>query len=73
MRPLPVAADTLGNIVSVCSSGFLFGPKRQCRSMFAARRIYATCIYLGAMLLTLIVAFSHGPKPIVLLLIFIQW
>ena len=64
---------TIGNIVSICGSGFLFGPKRQCRSMFAARRREATCIYFAAMLLTLIVALSGGPKPIVLLLIFIQW
>lgn len=64
---------TLGNIVSLCSTGFLFGPKRQCRSMFAANRIHATGIYLGAMLLTLIVAFARGPTPIVLALIFIQW
>ena len=64
---------TLGNIISICGTGFLFGPKRQCRSMFAAKRIWATSIYVTAMLLTLIVAFSRGPKMLVFLLLFIQW
>lgn len=64
---------TLGNLVSIGSSCFLFGPKRQCKSMFAAKRALATSIYLCAMIVTLIVAFKHGPFPIIIILIVTQW
>ena len=43
---------TMGNLVSLAGTGFLFGPKRQCRQMFAKVRRVATCVYFAAMLLT---------------------
>ena len=47
---------TLGNITSLCSSGFLFGPRRQLRVMRKAKRRIAVGVYLGLMVLTLTVA-----------------
>lgn len=64
---------TLGNFVSLLSSGFLFGPKRQCRNMTRARRRVAAGIYLGAMLLTLIGGFMRWPFIILIFLVFVQW
>jgi len=65
---------TLGNIISICSSGFLFGPMRQLRNMGRAKRRVAVAIYLGAMLLTLVLAFCL-PKvgPLILISVFAQW
>jgi hypothetical protein len=54
---------TFGNIVSIAGSGFLLGPKRQCRNMSRARRRWATAIYLSMMVLTLFLAFTHAPRP----------
>ena len=43
---------TIGNIVSLSGSCFLFGPRRQARQMFEAKRAYATAIYLAMMVRT---------------------
>mmetsp|Transcript_8575 Transcript_8575/g.20570 ORF Transcript_8575/g.20570 Transcript_8575/m.20570 type:complete len:227 (-) Transcript_8575:612-1292(-) len=68
---------TLGNIVSICGTGFLMGPKRQCRRMKAARRRWATAIYLLMMVITIVVAFtchgSTGCTVIILLCVLVQW
>ena len=64
---------TLRNIVSLCSTGFLIGPKRQCRQMFQSNRIHATLVYIAMMLATVICAFAGGPKILVLLFILMQW
>ena len=76
---------TLGNITSLCSSCFLFGPRRQLRVMRKAKRRIAVGVYLGLMVLTLTVAGicigvqnSGGfipalIRPIFLVLIFAQW
>ena len=64
---------TLGNITSLCSTGFLIGPKRQCRQMFKSHRVWATCIYLFMMLATVIAAFAGAPKILILLFIVCQW
>jgi hypothetical protein len=47
---------TFGSIVALCSSGFLLGPKRQCKNMCKKIRIVATCFYLGSLLAVIITA-----------------
>ena len=64
---------TLGNIISLCSSLFLWGPKRQWKNMSKAKRRWATALYFLMMILTLSLAFTHGPKPVILVAIFLQW
>jgi len=49
---------TVGNIIMLMSTGFLIGPCRQIRSMFACTRISASLIFLGAMAFTLFAAFK---------------
>jgi len=49
---------TFGNIVSLCSTCFLWGPVSQIKQMFKPIRIGATIIYLLAMSLTLFCAFQ---------------
>lgn len=64
---------TLGNIVSICGSMFLFTPQRQMKNMFMAKRIWATAIYLVMLVATLVAAFLGAPAVLVLLFIFVQW
>jgi hypothetical protein len=47
---------TLGNIISICSTGVVWGPTSQCRKMFHESRAIATSMYLICMVATLIVA-----------------
>ena len=61
---------TFGNIVAICGSGFLIGPKRQFRNMTRAKRIWATAIYATFMILTLTFACMDAPSFIVLFCVF---
>jgi len=49
---------TLGNLIAVASTLFLFGPVAQCKSMFKSSRWIATFVYFLSMGLTLFVAFK---------------
>lgn len=51
---------TLGNMIALASTGFLFGPVRQIKNMFALKRVVATVIYLTTLGLTLVVALKVG-------------
>ena len=50
--------STLGNVMSLFSTIFLMGPMRQCKLMFDPIRRSVTLAYLGAMVLTVLVAVS---------------
>ncbi|CEP03214.1 Vesicle transport protein [Plasmodiophora brassicae] len=63
---------TLSNLLSLGSTMFLMGPKRQLENMFAKTRWLATVIYLSCLILTLILAFNHAKAGLVLLAILIQ-
>ena len=47
---------TIGNVISLCSTGVVWGPKRQCQKMFQETRAIATSMYLICMITTVIVA-----------------
>lgn len=64
---------SLGNFISLAGTSFLIGPCRQCRQMFAKKRAVATCIYLGSLILTIVVAVETDIVPLVFLLIIVQW
>jgi len=56
--PVPfVLIYTLGHILSLSSSGFLVGPKRQCKNMFDKTRKWTTIVFLSTMIITLITCF----------------
>mmetsp|Transcript_29010 Transcript_29010/g.92792 ORF Transcript_29010/g.92792 Transcript_29010/m.92792 type:complete len:110 (-) Transcript_29010:2211-2540(-) len=69
--PVPFAMTyTLGNIVAICSSCFISGPKGQAKKMFKGHRLLATLIYLGTLILTLTTVFAPGvPHRIFLVLL----
>mmetsp|Transcript_4871 Transcript_4871/g.7213 ORF Transcript_4871/g.7213 Transcript_4871/m.7213 type:complete len:239 (-) Transcript_4871:61-777(-) len=56
-NPLPfVTMYTLGNILSLLSSVFLCGPKRQFKNMFDQKRRTTSMLYLSTLFLTIVVA-----------------
>jgi len=61
---------TLGNIIALASTMFLWGPCSQLKKMFAPERLVATVVYLGSMALTLFLAFYvQKVLPVILSLI----
>lgn len=64
---------TIGNILAICSTGFLMGPARQLRNMTAAKRWVAALIYLFAMVMTLVSAFKIQIAMVTVLFIVIQF
>ena len=64
---------TLGNLLSLLSTGFLVGPMRQVRNMFHRKRITATFLYLGALAATLGVAFGTGSTIGTLVMVLLQF
>jgi hypothetical protein len=66
----------LGNIIALCATGFLMGPKKQCHVMFKPRRFYTTCFYLIMIVVVFSVAVApfemNGKIYLVLFLLFIQ-
>jgi len=64
---------TIGNIMAICSTGFLVGPMRQLKMMMNPTRIIASLIYVGAMVLTMVAAFVLKSQLLVLVAVIIQF
>ena len=62
--------NSIGNIVSLCSTCFLYGPWTQAKKMFAPSRLAASGIYLFFLGFTMFLAFykSYIPARTLLLL-----
>lgn len=73
-KPAPFAIlYTLGNVVALSATFFLWGPKSQLKLMFKPIRAGATVVYLVMLLVTLIVAFTVANGLLVLVCIAIQF
>ena len=59
---------TFGLLILVAGTTFLVGLKRQMSKMFEEKRLVATCVFLGSVILSLIVVFSSDSVPGILLL-----
>jgi hypothetical protein len=64
---------TIGNILTIASGFFLTGPCKQFKSMFAEKRLIATCVYFLMMGLTMFVALKHLPWITILICVGIQF
>ena len=63
-NPTPFALMySIGNIVSLCSTCFLYGPWTQAKKMFAPTRLVSTGIYLFFLGLTMFLAFYKHYIP----------
>lgn len=66
---------TCGNVLALCSTGFLMGPVSQLKNMFHSSRIGATLGYLIMIGVTLTVAFAYeggGKAFLVILCVIVQ-
>ncbi len=66
---------TVGNMIALCGSCFLSGPRQQSRKMFHPKRKIATMLYLGSMALTILIAvipFPGTKAPVLLFLMLCQ-
>ena len=64
---------TLGNIFSICGSGFIVGPCRQAKLMFKPVRRAACIIYLSTMIATVFVAIYYPDILLIFTLLIIQY
>lgn len=63
---------SLGNIMAIGSTLFIMGPASQCKNMFHKNRALATCIYLGSLIATMVVAFTvKGSSTGILVLVLV--
>lgn len=63
-NPTPFAVIyTIGNIISISATCFLFGPLAQAKSMCATTRIITTSLYFFFMCMTLLLAFYPDYIP----------
>jgi len=73
-KPAPFAIlYTLGNILALSSTFFLWGPKSQLKSMFKPIRAGATVIYLVTLILTFVLAFTTKSGILVMLSLAVQF
>mmetsp|Transcript_11628 Transcript_11628/g.17468 ORF Transcript_11628/g.17468 Transcript_11628/m.17468 type:complete len:188 (-) Transcript_11628:42-605(-) len=61
-----------GNITALCATGFLLGPRSQCRQMFHPTRRYVTVFYLVMLIIVFSVAVAKQHVGIVLAMLFIE-
>lgn len=64
---------SLGNIVSFLSTGFLIGPKRQCKSACESKRAAATVIFLASIVATIVAAVYVKSVILCIFLIIVQF
>eukprot|EP00331_Platyophrya_macrostoma_P026568 CAMPEP_0176440034 /NCGR_PEP_ID=MMETSP0127-20121128/20320_1 /TAXON_ID=938130 /ORGANISM="Platyophrya macrostoma, Strain WH" /LENGTH=112 /DNA_ID=CAMNT_0017824461 /DNA_START=105 /DNA_END=440 /DNA_ORIENTATION=- len=64
---------TLGQICSLAGTMFLMGPMRQLKSMCAKVRIFATILYIGLMILTIVFAVVLEKNALALVCAIAQW
>ncbi|KAF9684140.1 hypothetical protein SADUNF_Sadunf04G0086800 [Salix dunnii] len=64
---------TFGNLLSLGSTAFLIGPKRQVSMMLDPVRIYATALYLASIIIALFCALYVHNKLLTLLAIILEF
>ncbi|KAJ8441184.1 hypothetical protein Cgig2_024913 [Carnegiea gigantea] len=66
-------AFTLGNLLSIGSTAFLIGPKRQVTMMLDPVRIYATALYIASMIIALFCALYVHSKLLTVFAIILEF
>jgi hypothetical protein len=64
---------TCGNLIAICSTAFLIGPRKQIQNMSHERRWIAALVWLGAMAMTLISALAVESAELTTLCILVQF
>lgn len=61
-----------GNIIALCATGFLLGPKTQCKKMWDPTRRYTTAFYLTMLIIVFAVGAAKQNVGIVIFLLIIE-
>ena len=73
MQPMKFALlYSIGNILSLGSTGFLTGFARQAKNMFKATRLVATVMYLGCLIMTIVSACVLKSFPLTMMFLVLQ-
>jgi hypothetical protein len=64
---------TLGNLTAICGSAFVVGPCRQLKVMFKPVRAVSAVVYLGAMVMTIVVAIVYPSILLIFLMMLVQY
>jgi hypothetical protein len=64
---------SIGNVLSLLSTGFLVGPKRQFKYACAPNRVWAFVIYIGCIIATLVSALALKKAFLTLLFVIVQF
>jgi len=67
-----VALYVCGNVVALCATGFLLGPRRQCAKMWHPTRRYSTAFFLIMLIIVFAVAVAKQHVALVLFLLIIE-
>lgn len=67
-----VALYVCGNVVALCATGFLLGPRRQCAKMWHPTRRYSTAFFLIMLIIVFAVAVAKQHVALVLFLLAIE-
>uniref|UniRef100_A0A0A9YEY9 Vesicle transport protein n=1 Tax=Lygus hesperus TaxID=30085 RepID=A0A0A9YEY9_LYGHE len=63
---------TLGNIIAIASSAFLWDPWYQLRCMFKPPRVYSSVVYISCIIITIVVVSTKPKAAAVVVLVLIQ-
>lgn len=66
------ALYSVGNLLSICSTGFLVGPKNQCTKMFDKTRRFASIMYLVLLITVFACAMTGQNIVLVMFLLILQ-
>ena len=64
---------TLGNVIALCSTCFMWGPFSQIKKMFKETRRIATSVYLIMIIVTFVVAFEYPEAWAIILCLIVQF
>eukprot|EP01127_Copromyxa_protea_P007458 TRINITY_DN17356_c0_g1_i1.p1 TRINITY_DN17356_c0_g1~~TRINITY_DN17356_c0_g1_i1.p1 ORF type:complete len:168 (-),score=26.05 TRINITY_DN17356_c0_g1_i1:28-456(-) len=64
---------SLSNVIALASTMFLVGPKKQFKKMLHPSRLVSFCVFVGAMIGTLICAFTIKNTALIIVLCIVQW
>jgi hypothetical protein len=51
----------IGNIIALCATGFLVGPRNQCKKMFDETRRWSCAFYLAMLIIVFVTALTASP------------
>jgi hypothetical protein len=68
-----IALYVVGNVIALCATGFLCGPRVQCKKMWDPTRRYTTAFYLSTLIVVFACAVTKQNILLILALLFVSY